>query len=72
MSNASTTKIDTTLYHNSPHGELCLVKMCQWVMWGHTFTNHNSPCDELWHKVVPISMVQDYSFKIEDVGVKQK
>ena len=21
-------------------------------MWGHTLTNHNSPCGELWHKVV--------------------
>ena len=21
-------------------------------MWEHTLTNHNSPCDEFWHKIV--------------------
>ena len=50
--NVGDTHLCTTLCHNSPHDKLQLVRVCQWVMWGHTLTNHNSPCDELWHKIV--------------------
>ena len=53
VSNASTNEIGTTFVSQLA----LLVKMCQWATWGHTFTNHNSPCGELWHKVVPILVV---------------
>ena len=56
-SNASTIKIDTTLCHNLPYGESWLVKVCPHMTHWHTFTNHNSPCGELWYKVVPILIV---------------
>ena len=59
---AKTTKCCKILCHNLLlHGKLWLVKECQWVMWGHTFTNHNSPCGELWHKIVPFSMIPTFS-----------
>ena len=31
-----------------------------WAMWGHTFTNYNSPFGELWHKVVPFSVLSTF------------
>ena len=37
---------------NSSRGELWLINVWWWAMWGHTFTNHNSSRGELWHKVV--------------------
>ena len=31
-------------------------------MWGHTLTNHNSPCDELWYKIVHKCMALTFLF----------
>ena len=53
MSNAIDIEFDTILCYNSSHDELKLVRVCQWVMWKHILTNHNSPYDELCHKIVP-------------------
>ena len=64
---ARATKNGMTLCHNSPCGELRVVKECLWVMWGHTFTNYNSPRGELWHKVVPFSMISGI-FKVNIDG----
>ena len=38
--------------YNSSRGELWLINVWWWAMWGHIFTNHNSSRGELWHKVV--------------------
>ena len=54
---ARTTKNGTTSCHNSPRGKLWLMKKYLWTMWGHSFTSHNLPYGELWHKVVPFSVV---------------
>ena len=61
MSNAIGIEFDTILYYNSPHDELKLVRMCQWVMQRYNLTNHNSPYDELWHKIVPKLVYQYFS-----------
>jgi len=43
----------TILYHNLSRGELWLVKVCPYMIHKHFFTHHNSPRDELWHKIMP-------------------
>ena len=50
VSCARTIKSGTILCYNLPRDELWLVKVCP-------FTNHNSLCGELWHKVVSLSVV---------------
>ena len=57
MSNAITIENDTILWHKSSHENLWLVNVCPHMAHWHTFTNHNSPCGELWHKVVPFLVV---------------
>ena len=40
----------TTKYCTILCGELWRVKKYMWTMWGHIFTDHNSPHSELWQK----------------------
>ena len=52
-----TTENGTTLCHNSPCGELWLVKECPYMAHRYFFTSYNLPCGELWHKIVPFFVV---------------
>ena len=40
------------LCHNSPHDELWLIRVYLYMICWHNLTNHNLPCDVLWHKIM--------------------
>ena len=55
MNYANDTIFDIILYYNLSYDELWLVKVCSHMAHKYTFTNQNSSCSELWHKIVSLA-----------------